>query len=166
MTGLDQHIYANSLAASHWSGWSEVPGGGETDVALAAHTAAIPNSGNDRLFLFHTGLDGKSYYTTLDLGTKQWDAHWTEVPGGGTTILAPAVTGAGDVLYLFAIDLGDNHQYMNRMNLDPKPGPVGSPFAAGEQLMQLQLQQRHATMRAAHGLSIFSARALSTVRFT
>ena len=60
-TGLDNKIYVNvncplSFGDIHsWSGWSEVDGGGRTDVALAAVTEN--QASPDSLYLFAKGLN-------------------------------------------------------------------------------------------------------------
>ncbi len=75
----DKKIYMAKGKAdgSGFGGWSEIPGGGFTDVALAS--APLGKS----LYLFGKGAgDQKVYVNRLDSG--KWSG-WTEVPGGGKT---------------------------------------------------------------------------------
>ena len=71
----DKKVYMATLTDSAWSAWSAVPGGGSTDVALAATTMG------SRLYLFGKGTADKKVYATSFNGST-WSG-WAEVPGGG-----------------------------------------------------------------------------------
>lgn len=100
------------VEADSWSGWTEVPGGGTTDVALSASTFA------GKVYLFGRGINDSRIY--LNTGSayhgKNWSG-WSEVPGGGTTDASLACTPRRDKLYLFAKGINDRGIYLNTMSL-------------------------------------------------
>jgi len=63
------HIYYNTLDASgKWgNSWSEVPGNGVTNAALAVGVYNRRGYNNKwELYLFHKGINTHIYYNTLD----------------------------------------------------------------------------------------------------
>ena len=85
-----------------WSGWSEVPGAGQTTDA----PSAVKYSGKH--YLFVRGTDNLIYRNVLT--SAGWSG-WSEVPGGGSTTSAPAasvyrgalrlyVRGTNDLIYV------------------------------------------------------------------
>ena len=93
------------VTADQWSGWTQVPGGATTDVALA--TAAF----NNQLYLFAKGIDDKRIYlNTYD--TSNWSG-WAQVPGGGTTDAALAPVVFNNKLFLFAKGINDKRIYFD-----------------------------------------------------
>jgi hypothetical protein len=125
--GLDDRVYLNILAhgpsitsgvtTDTWSGWSEVPGGGATDVALAA--AALLQD----VYLFRKGLDdNRIYFNRFNRLTRDWSG-WSEVPGGVTTNVALAAAPFSDGptaqnIYLSAKGINDKI-YLNTLTQDP-----------------------------------------------
>jgi hypothetical protein len=81
----DQSIlYQTALGGEAWSdGWTEVPGGGKTDCALASTVF------QGQLFLFATGTDYGVYVNVL--GNGGWSG-WEQVPGGARTNVAVSAT--------------------------------------------------------------------------
>ncbi|MGH9037602.1 MAG: hypothetical protein ACRD0O_17735, partial [Acidimicrobiia bacterium] len=65
--------FSAGLATVTWSGYGEVPGGGQTDVAPAAVRF------DDKLHLFARGLDDRIYVNVQD--GDGWSGYG-EVPGG------------------------------------------------------------------------------------
>lgn len=95
-----------------WSGWSEVPGNGTTNTALAG--VRVSTSSGKENYLFARGLDDRVYANwTSDF--KTW-SNWSEVAGGGKTNAAIAAAEFGR-LYLFVKGL-DGHVYVNSMATD------------------------------------------------
>jgi hypothetical protein len=97
--------------------WSEVPGGGNTDVAVSA---VAPT--NEDVYVVGKGIDDKGIYLNhYDHNADSWSG-WTEVPGGGQTDAPIAVAGpaynrdGAYVLHVFAKGL-DDHIYYNPVQL-------------------------------------------------
>jgi hypothetical protein len=87
-----------------WSGWSEVPGRGTTDVALAATTLG------PRVVIFEKGVaDSKVYANSFD--GSAWSG-WYEVPGNGTTNVALGAAAKSSVS-IFAKGIGDKKVYVS-----------------------------------------------------
>jgi hypothetical protein len=64
LTGTNNRIYVNECDGwNNWSGWTEVPGGGTTNAALAAVTDAGIGS---QLFLFAKGIDERIFLNILN----------------------------------------------------------------------------------------------------
>jgi hypothetical protein len=104
----DGRIYFNSMdEAGTWSGWTEVPGGGTTDAALASETYGR------ELYLFGKGIDDKRIYVNVRNDQSDWRDYWEEVPGGKTTDVPLAAITYNNQLYLFAKGLEDNRIYFN-----------------------------------------------------
>ena len=97
----------NTYNGKTWSGWSQVAGGGLTDVGLTA----VNYKGD--LYLFGKGLSDRKAYVNKYNG-KAWTG-WSEVPGGGYTDAAMAATSAGGKLYLFARGIKDRGMYANAL---------------------------------------------------
>ena len=96
--------------------WSEVPGGGITDVAVAATETPVG------IFLVGRGSDDQGIYLNrYDAQSDTWSG-WSEVPGGGRTDAPIAAGGAGYnrdgafVLNLFVKGL-DDRIYWNAVQL-------------------------------------------------
>ncbi len=67
-----RRIYYNILKCTKatgfietWTGWKEVPGGGVTNNLLAAGIG-VPSKGNASIYLFHTGINNRIYYQSLE----------------------------------------------------------------------------------------------------
>jgi hypothetical protein len=103
---------AHSPAVLTWSGWSQVPGGLQTDQAVGMD-AAIPS-------LYGTDMNTHRIYVNDHGYSGNWSDHWSEVPGGGTTDQALTATWVGGFLYLFAKGM-DRKVYLNVLNgrIDP-----------------------------------------------
>jgi hypothetical protein len=105
----------------NWSGWSEVPGNGTTDVALSAAC-----DGFDRpLYLVGKGInDQRIYLNTLTRSgnSDSWTG-WAEVPpGGATTDTSPAAVTAALNLLIFVKGM-DDHIYTNDNQQDWREVP-------------------------------------------
>jgi len=74
--------------------WTEVPGGGRTDAAVAATTS------NGRLVLSVKGIHQQIYLNELAPGGRSWSG-WVVIPGDGRTNTAPALASFQDELYVF-----------------------------------------------------------------
>lgn len=114
MKGDNDHIYKNEMLISGqgakdiWYGWSEVPGGGTTDAALAAAYSYY----NHYFYLFMKGMNNHIYLNNVSANGK-WSG-WSEVPGGGTTN-APLAAECHDNPYLFMKGM-NNRIYLNKMD--------------------------------------------------
>ncbi len=91
-----------------WHGWSEVPGGGTTDVG----PACITDPSLPRLFLFGKGVKDPRIYQNVMQGYGSWSG-WSEVPGDGTTDRELNASVFGKVLHLFAKGIKDPRIYEN-----------------------------------------------------
>jgi hypothetical protein len=96
--------------------WSEVSGGGITDVAVSASETPAG------IYLVGKGIDDKGIYLNrYDPNSDNWSG-WSEVPGGGRTDAPIAAGGTGYindgvfVLNLFVKGL-DDHIYWNPVRL-------------------------------------------------
>ncbi|MBL8187089.1 MAG: hypothetical protein JNK38_03730, partial [Acidobacteria bacterium] len=92
----DRKIYLNELAPGgrYWSGWYQIPGGGNTDV-----TPALV-SFQDELYVFIKGLTSKRILMKARTLNGDWTP-WGEVPGAGRTDASiTAVTHNGQ-LFIF-----------------------------------------------------------------
>ena len=96
--------------ADQWSGWSQVSGGGITDVALAA--AAF----NNKLYLFSKGIDDKREYVNILDTAGNWSGA-TQVPGGGTTDVSLSAAAFNNKLYLFGKGINDKREYVNMLDV-------------------------------------------------
>jgi hypothetical protein len=92
--GTDGRIYINTLAASAWSGWTEVPGGGITTDGPAA-------TGFGYSYVYVRGVGGGIFENIHAADTGAWSG-WTELPGNGFSTAAPAVA-AGHIYNALAI---------------------------------------------------------------
>ncbi len=100
-------------ANGSWSGWSEVPGNGTTDVALAATKQSFCESTGAGLLLFAKGIqDQRIYVNGINDASRNWTG-WSEVAGGGTTDVALAATEYQQKLFLFAKGINDRREYVN-----------------------------------------------------
>jgi hypothetical protein len=91
----DKAVYVNTEDGDQtfphkWSGATKVPGGGTTDVALAATSPLGPNS--DTLYLFSKGIGDKAVYVNTMYRDK-WSG-WLKIGRGTiqTTDVAVAAT--------------------------------------------------------------------------
>jgi hypothetical protein len=85
--------------------WTEIPGGGTTNLPVAATTFG------DKIYLFAIGGQDHAHYINSFDGTS-W-AGWVRHPSGGTTATADTTTVFRDKLYLFAIGGNDHKHYVN-----------------------------------------------------
>jgi hypothetical protein len=99
--------------ADQWSGWAQVPGGGTTDVALAATVF------NSKLYLFGKGINDKREYVNTYDTAGNWGG-WAQVPGGGTTDASLAPVVFNNKIYLFGKGIDDKREYVNTF------GPTGN----------------------------------------
>lgn len=122
--GLDQRIYLNQAPvtpatsvprefARAFSGWFEVQGQGQTDVAPAAATV------QDTVFVFIRHLDGRILVNQADFGHAF--GSWFEVQGNGRTDAAPAAAALRNTVFVFIKGL-DQRLYVNQAEL-------GHPFS-------------------------------------
>jgi hypothetical protein len=137
----DKRIYFTTMdAAGTWSGsWTEVPGDGTTDVALAATSGHFaPIFKHSDIYLFGKGIDdNRIYVTRYTEGTNNvsdgwptgWYGQWIEVSGGGTTDAAPAVVSAAGVLVLFGKGIDDDKIYSHSLNFWGASGPDAVAYA-------------------------------------
>jgi hypothetical protein len=110
LTGVTPSASARQVPTHHnqaatWTGWSEVPGSGQTTDAPEAVNY------HRKHFLFVRGTDDRIYVNRYD-GT--WTG-WSEVPGGGLTPSAPAAAVYRDTLRLY-VRGNDNHIYVNKFH--------------------------------------------------
>src|SRR4030043_36626 len=82
-----------AVTADQWSGWTQIPGGATTDVALAA--AAF----NNKLYVLARGNGDKRIYFNM-YDDSNWSG-WSQVPDGATTDAALAPGGVNNKLYCF-----------------------------------------------------------------
>jgi hypothetical protein len=117
--GTDDEVFVNSTTdLQNFTGWSVVPGGGLTDVALCQDSFNFSGTGGADV-LFAKLLDNRIYYNPVSVtpGVSQSIVgKWTEVPGGGLTDAAPAVTGFSDFIdaLLFVKGFQDQRIFVNR----------------------------------------------------
>ena len=88
--GFDNRISFNRFTGSAWSGWTFVPDVMQTDSALAAAPGVLLARRPDGAILFRAFDDGPS-----------WRSGWAEIPGGGRTPSAPAITELGGGFFAF-----------------------------------------------------------------
>jgi hypothetical protein len=122
--GGDQKIYGNvgvvTPSSASWTGWTEVRGGALTASAPSVVRVEGSSWKDERIYLFHRGLDNHirgSIFTpgvATTIGT--WSA-WSEVPGGGLTDAGLGACWLFNHVALLAKGL-DNRIYLNLLDLD------------------------------------------------
>ncbi|WP_162182995.1 hypothetical protein [Neosynechococcus sphagnicola] len=95
----------NAFNGSSWTGWSEVPGGGKTNISLSAKTF------NGKLYLISNGV-GENQVSVNIFNGSSWTG-WSAVPGNGMTELPLASASFNGRLYIFGKASGGNQIYMN-----------------------------------------------------
>ena len=94
--GWDKHLYINELACGgrSWSGWSSVPGGGQTN--------ANPTLVNfqDELYVFIKGLSSNRILATVRSADGNSWSEWAELPGAGLTNAGMAAVSANRQCYV------------------------------------------------------------------
>jgi hypothetical protein len=122
--GTDQKIYQNIYFTQNISlptgRWTEVPGGGVTNVAVAA--TQLP--GTTGTCLFAVGTDNKIYVNELSPSAfgdvTSWNG-WGKLDDVGATDVALAAATVEPLVYLFAKGLGDDKRiYFNVGEFPPR----------------------------------------------
>jgi len=116
----DQKVYVNVQAESarytygSFQGWQEVPGGGQTDQALAAAEGGT----KAMVYLFMKGLDGHVYVNARDWVPAQSWSGWQEVPGGATTDVGLTASNASRSHKIYLFRKGpDDHSYVTQLDV-------------------------------------------------
>lgn len=81
---------------------------GEMANSRTASAVATASLGN-RIYAFARGLDNRIYHTSAADG--QPFGAWAEMPGGGTTDVAPSAASLGNRIYVFAKGIDDKRIY-------------------------------------------------------
>lgn len=129
----DRRIYLNELAPGgrYWSGWYEIPGGGNTDVTPTVVAF------QDELHVFIKGLTSRRILLKTRTPDGDWSP-WAEVPGQGRTDSSITAIAAEEQLYVFIKDTQSLAPYVNVASVTgtwtgwqmlPNPGATDTAMA-------------------------------------
>jgi len=133
--GTDNQLYVNELAVGgrSWSGWSPVPGGGQTTA-----NPALVNF-QDELHLLIKGLTSNRILARARSSDGASWTDWAELPGAGRTDAGMAAVSANQQCYVFVKGINDRAPYLNiasntgswsGWNALPHPGSTDVGLAA------------------------------------
>jgi hypothetical protein len=116
--GVDRKVYSrvfeNAPGNSVTYQETEIPGGFQTDTAVAATLVNSAVANLKWVYVFARNWD-QGIYVQAALGGESWGDSWTEVPGGGKTDCSPTAVTFNQRLYLFVIGT-DFGIYMNQFD--------------------------------------------------
>ncbi len=129
----DNQLFINELAVGGrtWSGWSPVPGGGQTNVN------PMLIDFDDELYLLIKGLTSNRILMKARSPEGAVWTPWAELPGVGHTDAAITAVSANDQCYVFLKGIDDRAPYFNVASSSgtwsgwkgpPNPGTTDVPF--------------------------------------